>query len=422
MRRRIACAQLEARDLADAPRALDDALGAIEQAGAAGADLCVLPEGTFPGYVLGSVAAGRAALTAGPDARLELAAAARRAGIEVVAGIVLDTPDRLMNAAVHFGPDGAERNRVAKQFLWHFDRAWFTQGDAGEVVDGLGVLVCADGRLPEIAGGLAAHGARLLVNSTAWVVSQPPPAGTNAQAEFLWRVRALENGCAAAAATKVGTEAGVAMYGGKSQIVAADGSVVAMASATDPELLVADVEVPDAPRSPAGRAVERTVPAIERERGRRRPRPGSAHVVAVTDRALLPAIAAHGARLVVGPDGVVACHDLDVTTFSGDDLLVPGPARMAADLDRAEVLVWIATGAATPYVEEVARARALENRVFVVVWRPLAAGGPLIVGPSGAVLARGPEHEEFAVAATVVPAEAAAKEVAPGSDVILGLR
>jgi predicted amidohydrolase len=415
MKRRIACAQLAARDLGDAAAALSDALAAVAEAGAAGADLCVLPEGTYPGYVVGSAAAARAALAASPDAEAAIGAAARDTEIEVVAGLVRDTPDGLMNAAVHFGSDGRVRNRAAKRFLWHFDRGWFTAGGESEPVDGIGMLVCADGRRPEIAGALAHRGAGLLVNATAWVVSQPPPAGTNAQAEFLWRVRALETGCAAAAATKVGTEAGVAIYGGRSQIVAPDGTVVALASTDAAEVLVADIEVPEAPVPPAPPV---RVPATPEPRvaGSTSPRGalGIAHLAVVTTAGLLGALEHHGCDLVVGPDGVVR-GDLASVEIRDAEMLAPGPARAAAATG-AVVVVWLARSVPTPYVEEVARARAAENRVFVAVWRAVADGGPFVVHPSGAVIARAPVGEDFAVAASIVPAEAAVKALTPGTD------
>jgi predicted amidohydrolase len=414
--RTIALAQLAARELGDAPLALEEALDAVARAGAAGADLCVLPEGTYPGYVLGSADAGRAALARGPDPVATFAAAARSAGIEVVVGLVVDSPAGLRNAAVHIGRDGAVRNEVAKRFLWHFDRAWFVAGEAGRPVDGLGMLVCADGRLPEIAAGLVDGGATLLVNSTAWVVARPAPEGTNAQAEFLWRVRALESGCAAAACTKVGTEAGVAMYAGKSQIVAADGTVVAMASPTEAELLVADVDVPTtaAPRMPAPAAAPPHPPRAPK------PRTGTAHVALATHEYLLGSVGHLACRLVVGPAGVVAVDDLEVHVLDDDALLAPGPARAAA-FGGAEVLVWMARTVSTPYVEEVARTRALENRVFVAAWRAPDDGGPFVAAPSGAVVARGPSGRPFVVSATIFPAEAATKEVAPGTDLFAGV-
>ena len=75
----------------------------------------------------------------------------------------------------------------------------------------------------------------------------------------------------------------------------------------------------------------------------------------------------------------------------------------------------------TPFVEAVARTRALENRVFVLLWRPSPDGGPCVVDPNGAVIARAPTDARgtaprFAVQAACLRAAAATKTMAPGTD------
>ncbi len=418
MSMRIACAQLAARDLRDAPTALAEALEAVAAAGRAGAALCVLPEATYPAYVLGSAAAARAVVGAGPDPVAAFAAAARDAHCAIVVGLVLEAGDArgLENAAVLIDAAGTVRSRTAKRFLWHFDREWFVPGRESPVyaVDDrapLGMLVCADARLPEIALDLAGRGARVIANPTAWVTSMPPPEGTNSQAEFLWRVRALENRVVGVAATKVGTEADTVIYAGRSQIVAADGSMVAMASATEPELLVADVEIPDhrVALPPPARAATATAapkrPAL---------RPGFVQTAVLTHDDLLDQLAGHAVDVAVGPGGVLRRGDIDVAVFADDELLDPRAARAAA-LAGAEFVAWIARRVSTPLVEAVARTRALENRVFVLLWRPFEAGGPCVIDPAGAVVARaaGPR---FAVQAACLRAAAATKAMAPGTD------
>lgn len=413
--RRVACAQLEARDLHDALRSLDDAVAMVLAAGDAGADLCILPEGTYPAYVLGSAAAARDVLAAGPDPSAVLGDAARRAGLEVVAGLVVDTPAGLLNAAVHLGADGRERARVGKRFLWDFDREWFVPGGDPAVAGGVGMLVCADARLPEIPRGLVRGGATLLVNSTAWVTPVPPPEGTNPQAEFLWRVRALEAGVPAAAATKVGSEAGMAIYSGCSQIVDARGEVVAMAGPVGPELLVADVEVPERPHPPFDDTDEAMGEPVRPES-----RDGHVYVVALSHGDLGDVVSTRDAHVVVAPGRSLTTRDLpgsSVATVAGDAMLVAGPARRAAR-QGAVVLVWWAEEVSSPFVETVARARAFENRVFVVVWRNPSDGGPFVVSPAGRVIARAPAPgARHAVAASCLWADAANKEMAPGTDV-----
>src|SRR3989304_4331510 len=71
----------------------------------------------------------------------------------------------------------------------------------------LGLMICADGRLPEIARTLALRGAQLIVNPTAWVsTARDRRLLTNPQYEYMIPVRALENGVWIASANKVGTE------------------------------------------------------------------------------------------------------------------------------------------------------------------------------------------------------------------------
>ena len=426
---RIACGQLAARDLRDSARALEEAVAMVAAAGRAGASLCVLPEATYPAYVLGSAAAAREVVASGTDPVAAFADAARAARCAVVVGLVLEGMGGLENAAVLIDAGGTVRARAAKRFLWHFDSAWFVSGGIGEVHElagqpvvgrtvpapaTVGMLVCADARLPEIATDLVARGARIVANPTAWVTAMPPPEGTNSQAEFLWRVRALENGVVAPAATKVGTEADTVIYAGRSQIVGADGRVNAIASATEPELLVADVEVPPGVRrpEPAPRAERRAASNAE---PRRPPlRDGFLQVAVLTHDDLLPSLDGHGVDMAVGPSGVLRRGDAELASFTDDDLLDPGVARAAA-VGGAELVVWIAAEVSTPLVEEVARTRALENRVFVLLWRPSAAGGPCVIDPSGAVIARA-GGARFAVQAACLRAAAATKAMAPGTD------
>jgi predicted amidohydrolase len=412
-RMRVACGQLAAHELRDAASALDEALAVVAAAGSAGAELCVLPEATYPAYVLGSAVAAREVIAAGPDPLVAFADAARGAKCAVVVGLVLEGPRGLENAAVLVDANGSVRARTAKRFLWHFDREWFVPGSDSPVEMSVGMLVCADARLPEISTDLAERGARIIANPTAWVTSLPPPEGTNSQAEFLWRVRALENRVVAVAATKVGIEAETVIYAGRSQIVATDGRVLAMASATEPELLVADVDIPDhdLPELPERR--ETDAPTVA---SASRPvlRAGFVQVAVLTHDDLLDHLAGHGVELAVGPGGVLRRGDAAVAAFSDDELLDPRVARAAA-FAGAEFVVWIARRVSTALVEEVARTRALENRVFVLLWRPVEGGGPCVVDPGGTVVARaaGPR---FAVQAACLRAATATKAMAPGTD------
>lgn len=169
----VASVQLAARAVGDADLALEESLAAISAAADLGADLVVLPECTWPGYVLGSSwpqVSGR--LAPADTVMARYARLAAEAGIVLVVGLALDHGGVTRNAAVVWDVDGTLRGMVSKRFLWDFDRRWFTAGDDSPVFETaagrIGVLVCADGRMPEIARLLAVGGAEIILDPTAW--------------------------------------------------------------------------------------------------------------------------------------------------------------------------------------------------------------------------------------------------------------
>jgi predicted amidohydrolase len=324
--------------------------------------------------------------------------------------------------------------------------------------------VCADARLPEIARTLAVRGAALVCDPTAWVTSTTRNPW-NPQPDFLVSARALENGVVVAAASKCGFEGDSVAYAGRSMVVGPDGMVVAEASVGEEEVVFADVDLTGLPRLPVprrpdlyGRLADPAAPTP----------PPSAHRVRAaaangTEAAVaLATLSTHDVGLVVlpedvpdpaelaraaglwvagierGGDGVVASPAAGVVArfprahgpgasasslappvptpagrvavLAGVDALVPEQARVAA-LDGAEVL---AVPAGIPLA--VLRARASENRVFVV-----GAGDPtVVVGPSGVVLADALVARPFLCAADLFLPEAADKQVAPWTDMLAG--
>jgi predicted amidohydrolase len=152
----------------------------------------------------------------------------------------------------------------------------------------------------------------------------------------------------------------------------------------------------------------------------RRPelRAGYLQVALLTHDDLLASLDEHGVDVAVGPHGVLRSGDrslnIALASFADDELLDPGTARAAA-LDGAELVVWHARRVSSPFVEEVARTRALENRVFVLLWQPPERGGPCVIDPNGAVIARS-GGVRFAVQASCLRAAVATKTMAPGTD------
>jgi predicted amidohydrolase len=478
---RVAAVQLAARGAEAAAAALEDSLDAVARAAADGAQLVVLPECTWPAYALGADWRELwAALPPQDDVLAAYAGAARQHGVVLVVGLALRDDDTLRNMAVVWERDGTEAGRAAKRFLWDFDSRCFTAGTASPVIatslGRLGVMVCADGRMPEIARLLAVGGAEILLDPTAWVTGQGDPrTWTNPQYEFMLPTRARENGLAAVAANKVGIERDAVAYCGRSCVLDRAGGVVAAAPPDEPAVLIADCDLgPAAPpvaRRPTlyghlTRALDE-LPASVGPREAIVPSTASGRVavdalqrpLAAADARLLADL---GAALLVSPRPVagelslpvVARTDRDTAVLQADghtvarwqrthgadapgtalgpvvgtplgrlgvligaDGELPEPARVLM-LEGAELLVWFAEAADD--VRATAATRAAENRLNVVLAPGFgAAAATAVLDPDGGVVATAGAHARL-VHAVLSLAEVRRKEMAPGTDVVAG--
>ncbi|MBX3396440.1 MAG: carbon-nitrogen hydrolase family protein [Phycisphaerae bacterium] len=369
---RVACAQLEAVGMDAASGVWPRVESMAERAKAANADLLVYPEVVYPSYWLESADRYRHAdieRTPAVIARFSRQAAAHR--IWIVAGIVEEDGERLFNTAAVFDRTGRLVQLVRKQFMWDCDRRWFSAGEESVVINTelgrMGVQICADLRMPEITATLAARGAEFVVQPTAWVnASANEGSYANIQPDFLLAARAIEFGLPFISCSKSGHEASGMSYVGQSRIVDADGMTKSTAGIHRDELVVAELQ-PKSPRpqaisqqlrsrlldrqSPFGNVPTDRVAEIECRRG-------TSEVVA--------SLAMQHARVVVMPCGALQCF---------------AAARCAA-LDGAQVIV----ADRGKCDERIARARAAENRVFVIAGDDRAID--LVVEPSGGVLRR----------------------------------
>lgn len=243
---RVALLQLQAFDRADAAQGLDHMLAMIDRAAEQRPHVMVLPEVSYPAYFMGSnQAEGEAPVPRVIDILRERAA---RHQTLLVAGIAEPGPGCTLNAAVMIGPDGNVFGSQGKRFLWHFDRRWFTPATRSQVfqtaVGPVGIIICADGRMPEITRELALAGATLILDSTAWVTTGADPTKlSNPQVDYMLAARARENGVWIAAANKVGLEAGSVLYCGRSGVFAPDGSVAAQAGSAEAEIITAEIDL-----------------------------------------------------------------------------------------------------------------------------------------------------------------------------------
>lgn len=257
---RIALLQLPAFSIKQAEESLEHTLRRIDEtATSEKPDLIALPEVTYPAYFLGQRDLRDCGVLSPGEAADLIAAKAKEYGIYIAAGLALDAPTngigpdhpRYTNGALLFGREGEVIGRYDKSFLWHFDNRWFAPGGAYPVLETdfgrVGMLVCADGRMPEIARCLALGGAQIILDLTAWVSGGRRTEDlTTTQFDYLMRVRAAENGVWMACADKFGVEQESIVYAGRSCFIDPRGHVVASLGPEDDAALLYDVPIEDA--------------------------------------------------------------------------------------------------------------------------------------------------------------------------------
>lgn len=391
--------------------------GRVREAAASGAQLVVLPEGTLPAYVLGYEPFEPAEVE---EAVTECGGLAKSVGIVLVAGAARYAEGRVYNSAMVFDADGSVAGSADKHFLWHFDRQWFAPGEriapVRTSIGNMGVLVCADGRIPTIARTLVDQGAELLVMPTAWVTSGRDPQNLeNVQADLLARVRARENGVPFIAANKCGTESGCVAYCGKSQIIAADGTVLALASQSAEETIVSSIEIGSA--SP-NRAQDRN----------RTPRVSNVPInrivrVAITARAQKPGddllLRILEADVLVSESDILNPGETHFSCAYASDETVLDPGALAEErLDGRQVVVW-RTAYDPQWQLPFARARALELRMYLIAIDSERARA-YAVDPDGTVVCG--TFDGYEIASFLFdPTKTQQTAVAPGTDVLEGL-
>lgn len=376
--RSVALLQLRAHERSDFPTRWPAIRARVAAAAEAGAEIIVLPEGTVPAYVIGSEPVEPELLE---GAAGDLIAIAARHATTIVYGTGRYDGDRFLNTAAVVTAAGVIGS-ADKCFLWHFDRRWFSPGQTLEPVTTpagrLGILICADGRIPTIASTLVERGAEILVVPTAWVSSgRDPVALENLQADLMINIRAMENGVPLVAANKVGVEARSVAYCGKSAIVAADGSFVAQADAASETTLRGSVAV--GPPFLSRGAVPATIERGADPRGL----PDSLRIaIAVRQDPALHAIAATAdAQLVIDPHVHPVSHEVGLVE---DEAMLDPRALVGPRLDGVRIFVWHASIAAR-WVTPLARTRAAELRAYVVVLDTLDRRA-FAVDPDGTVV------------------------------------
>jgi N-carbamoylputrescine amidase len=161
--------------------------------------------------------------------------------------------DNFYNSAIVFGPRGEKLTKYRKHtvpssrlFKEATEQFYFKQGDLGFPVVPtpfgvrVGLIICYDRNLPEPARCAALNGAELLF------VPVTTTQRAHSRWELLLRARAVENVMFVAAANRVGKDKGgapEAFYFGESLIVDPRGDVIGHGSASQEDLVVAELDL-----------------------------------------------------------------------------------------------------------------------------------------------------------------------------------
>lgn len=250
---RIACIQQTARDVRSYRKAWTDILSLIDEAAEKEADLVVLPECAYPAYYLGYDMNKTAEAMEYIDAVAgDISDKAREHNTYIAIGMAVKKGSGMINGGMLFNRNGELVTSCGKSNLWHFDRKWFNCGMTYDTADTdfgkVGMIVCADGRMPEISRILALKGAELIIDMANLTAAGSDPSKlTNPQFEYMLSTRALENGVWLVLADKVGVEANSILYAGRSCIINPEGEIAVSASSDKQQVIYADVDL-KAPR------------------------------------------------------------------------------------------------------------------------------------------------------------------------------
>ena len=448
-----AAGQITARLMNEATDTLASLRAAITQAADRRVDLLVLPECAYPAYLLGSVTSYRAGDHMPSGAFVAwLSEQAARHRLHIICGFVEDASERIYNSAVFIDDRGREIGRSRKRFLWHVDHEWYAPGGEIRAFDSalgrVGIVICAETRVPEIVATLAADGAELLAMPTCWINgARQPGQFRNPQIEFLIEARAREFGIPFVCADKSGLEMTTG-YVGKSRIVRADGSVAAEAPPTGDAVVVARLR--RHPPRPVWMSDSRRArllgdhPPVRPAARPSRPTVVVAMPTAVandrfaggTGESLFEPLRDQGVELLLvnmsheTPAEQMAmlarAFDIHAVGFPHRaDVFPLGPAKVgcvagqwarsfaaprALALDGVEALLFFDV----PDDLAILRARAMENRVFVLAASERSA---VVIGPDGDVLARTESATPAYAIARIDLSQAADKLVAPQTDI-----
>ncbi len=241
---RAAAVQTLAR-LGDFDHNIAIAASYVEAAVRQGAELIVFPECMDTGYLFDSRAHCRELAETVPGGAFVTALSnlSRQHSVYIASGITEWDPvrEKLFNSGIMFDRGGNIACHYHKQFLATHDQNWFSFGERGcPVVETdlgrIGLLICFDGRIPEIFRTMTMQSAEVIVDMANFFAMD--------QADMWGPARSYENGVWLVAATKAGYERSI-YYPGGSMIVDPKGRVLSKVPYDTHGMAICDVD-PDA--------------------------------------------------------------------------------------------------------------------------------------------------------------------------------
>ncbi|MCI1959958.1 MAG: carbon-nitrogen hydrolase family protein [Clostridia bacterium] len=229
---KIAMVQIGASNIENYDKTIDKIMVLCGKAAEKNPDFILFPECTYPGYMIGideKITENAMKNTTILINKISLKAKQNKCYIAF--GTVLKSENGYENAALVFDRNGNIIHKHVKSNMWHFDRKSFVQGRKFDIFDTdmgkMGVIICADGRLPESCAVLAKKGAKLIMDltnltSSAYDVKKL----SNQQYEFMLQTRAAENGVYIAVCCKSGTENNCVKNLGRSMIINPEGKIL----------------------------------------------------------------------------------------------------------------------------------------------------------------------------------------------------
>ncbi len=256
---RIACIQQIARDITEYRDAWKDIINLIDKAAAKKPDLIVLPESAYPAYFLGyDEEKCEESLKYIDQVINDLKNKAKNYDIYIAAGIVLKENNNKYNGGILINRQGEIIATTKKSNLWHFDHKWLESGDIADVVDTefgkIGLMICADGRAPEIPRILALRGAEIIIDlANLTSTGRDPKKLSNAQLDYMLATRAIENNVWLIMADKIGLEANTVLYAGGSCVINPEGKFVNKATPDKEEILITEIDLNNNNNNPVKR-------------------------------------------------------------------------------------------------------------------------------------------------------------------------